>query len=120
VLHFGLIPVEQRASRSKAKAGERRAPCTRRPGALKAKHGRASLTSTTTTPRPARKGWRDLAAAIGCDRCSETGSRADLHGTPSPLRFHYRVGFTLDQYSGGNQGRSCRGWWEMEDVNRWA
>jgi len=60
-----------------------------------------SAASTTTTPRPVRKGWRDLAAAIGCDKLSETGSRADLHGYTSPLRFQPRVAFTLDQYTKG-------------------
>jgi len=35
-----------------------------------------------------RKGWRDLAAAIGCDKLSETGSRADLHGYTSPYDFN--------------------------------
>lgn len=99
MLHLGLIPVEQRVSRPRAKAGERRAPCTRRPGAVATMRWVGSAASTTTTPRPVRKGWRDLAAAIGCDKLSETGSRADLHGYTSPLRFQPRVAFTLDQYT---------------------
>ncbi len=84
MLTLGLIPVEQRASLPRAEAGERRAPCTSRPG-RPATYCITTSLSPNANPRPVRKGWRDLAAARGSD--TEPRQGAGRHGPAPCLRY---------------------------------